>query len=220
MTPNDGRDVTHPLHTLFDAVIRGVFPPADGTTNVLPRPAGAIGAILSFTAHHIVAADIDPAWVETRCPRYDLQAPLAPKFVLEMAARLGTQPSASRLVLCAPGSQGEPDLRLVRLDLDPVLPRVARAQRYRTDIRVYATPDRSGMLTLGRGLAGRWEAGFEVVPQSRGHGLGAALATASLYLVGPDQGVFMQVAIGNVASLRSVLRAGFSPIGSEILFQP
>jgi GNAT superfamily N-acetyltransferase len=74
------------------------------------------------------------------------------------------------------------------------------------------------VLVIGRGLAGRWEAAFEVAPEARGQGLGRALAAAALHLIEPGQPLFVQVAVGNVASLRAVLAAGFTPVGAEVLF--
>ena len=64
------------------------------------------------------------------------------------------------------------------------------------------------------------EAGFEVIAERRGEGLGRLLAGAARHLVPSESGIFMQVAAGNAASLRAVLAAGFVPVGAEILFNP
>jgi hypothetical protein len=53
----------HPLAALFAGVAQGIYPPVDGVTEAAPRAAGALAAVLSFTGHSIVAADVDPAWV-------------------------------------------------------------------------------------------------------------------------------------------------------------
>jgi hypothetical protein len=87
----------------------------------------------------------------------------------------------------------------------------------RTDVSVYQTEDGAGILTLGRGLAGRWEAGFEVTEEARNRGLGRGLAAAARHLIPPDEYLFLQVSPGNAASLRAVLAAGFIPLGSELL---
>jgi hypothetical protein len=55
-------------------------------------------------------------------------------------------------------------------DLDHA--RVARANRHRTDVRVWTC--RGGLVLLGRGLAGRWEVAVEVDEANRGQGLGRA----------------------------------------------
>jgi hypothetical protein len=99
-----------------------------------------------------------------------------------------------------------------------VHPRVIRAQHYRTGVRVYETTDGQGLLTLGRGLAGRWEAGFEVSMRSRNRGLGRALVGASRYLIQPGEGLFMQTAIGNIASMRAIVAGACAPIGAEIVY--
>jgi GNAT superfamily N-acetyltransferase len=73
---------------------------------------------------------------------------------------------------------------------------------------------------LGRGVAGRREASFEVAAGSRGRGLGRLLAESALTVVPPGTAVFVQVAPGNAASLRTVLAAGYRPIGGEVLLPP
>ena len=95
--------------------------------------------------------------------------------------------------------------------------RVQRAHRYRDDVRAWQTGDGAGCLTLGRGLAGRWEVSFEVEPPARGRGLGRALAAAALGLLPPGTPVFAQVAPGNSVSLRATLAAGYVPVGAEVL---
>ena len=108
------------------------------------------------------------------------------------------------------------DLGLVPAELDH--PRVERALLHRSGVRVWGTPDGAGLLTLGRGVAGRWEVSLEVDPACRGRGLGTALARAARSLVnGP---LWAQVAPANVASLRAFLAAGYRPVGAEVLFGP
>jgi GNAT superfamily N-acetyltransferase len=167
----------------------------------------------------VIAADVDAEWIARQCPPGDLLAPVSPGFVVRLARKLKAAPSSTRLVLCAAGEEGEPKLFLARVRPDSAHPRIARAHRYRTDVRVYRTADGQGLLTLGRGLAGRWEAGIEVDEAHRNRGLGRALAAASRHLVEPGAPLFMQVAIGNIASLRSILAAGFDPVGTEVLFR-
>jgi GNAT superfamily N-acetyltransferase len=94
---------------------------------------------------------------------------------------------------------------------------VRRAHRYRDDVRAWQTSDGAGWLTLGRGLAGRWEVSFEVEPYARGQGLGRALAAAALGLLPAGTAVFAQVAPGNSVSLRATLAAGYTPVCGEVL---
>jgi L-amino acid N-acyltransferase YncA len=74
------------------------------------------------------------------------------------------------------------------------------------------------VLILGRGLAGRLEASFEVEPAQRSRGLGRALALAARSMVPEGEPLFAQVTPGNAGSLRAVLAAGFRPIGGEAQF--
>jgi GNAT superfamily N-acetyltransferase len=97
---------------------------------------------------------------------------------------------------------------------------VRRALEHRADVRVWSTPDGAGVLILGRGVAGRWEASTEVDPAGRGRGLGTALATAAPALVPDGAPLWAQVATANTASLRAFLAAGYRPVCAEVLFGP
>ena len=92
---------------------------------------------------------------------------------------------------------------------------MARAERYRVDVRAYQVP--GGLLVLGRGLAGRWEVAVEVDPAYRGRGLGRRLAAAAPGLVPPGEPLWAQVAPANVASVRAFLAAGYRVVGAEVL---
>ena len=48
----------HPVGDLLRGVALGSAPPVDGLVEVLPRPAGVRAAVLGFTGHHVVAADV------------------------------------------------------------------------------------------------------------------------------------------------------------------
>ena len=54
------------LRLLEDAAL-GSPPPADGVVEVWPAPEGPVDAVLAFTAHHVVAADIEPTWWRRGC---------------------------------------------------------------------------------------------------------------------------------------------------------
>jgi len=194
-------------------------PPSDGEVEVVPQPPGPVAGVLAFDGHHVVAADVDEAWVHDRLPAGDLSAPLHPSFLGDLAARLDRPWDNLDAVFAGTGEPGDVVLPLERIDVDLDHPRVARTHAYRSDSTVYELPDGHGLLILGRGLSGRWEAAFEVAASARGRGLGRGLVRASLRLVPEGEPVFVQVAPGNVSSLRAVLAAGgFRPIGAEVLY--
>jgi GNAT superfamily N-acetyltransferase len=181
---------------------------------VLPAPLGARAVVVGGSAWHVVAADVDPDWVAAEVADDPIAAPLNARFLSALADRIGHEPGALDNVLVAP--PGRSDLALVPADLDH--PRVARALLHRTDVRVWSTPDGAGLLTLGRGVAGRWEVSLEVDPVCRGRGLGTSLAQAARALT--TEPLWAQVAPANVASLRAFLAAGYRPVGAEVLFGP
>jgi hypothetical protein len=215
--------VTGPVADLLARAARGQPPPEDGRTEVLPEPPGRLAAVLAFTGHHVVAADVDPGWVRGRLPADSLSAPVSAEFVGALAGRLGRAAGSLDVVLAAPGLGTAPALDLRPLDPERAggHPRLARARRYRTDLRAAQTRDGAGLVVVGRGLAGRWEIAFEVAAPARGAGLGRALVRAGRHLVPAGAPAFVQVAPGNAASLRAVLGAGgFTPLGAEILLAP
>lgn len=192
----------------------GVLPAADGTVEVVLSPSPRAAAVVGFTAHFVVAADVDEAWVRERVPDGDLTAPMSPLFLHSLESHLGRHVSCIDMMCMAPPLTGPPPI-----DLEEVTssnhPRVQRAMRYRDDIRVWSAP--GGVLIIGRGLAGRWEAAVEVDDDARGRGVGRLLARAARHLTAADRPVWAQVTPGNAASVRAFLHAGFSPIGSEAL---
>lgn len=72
---------------------------------------------------------------------------------------------------------------------------------------------------MGRGLAGRMEAAYEVEASARGRGLGRALINAARLLAPLGEPVFVQVSPGNVWSMKALAgQPGWVPVGSEMLF--
>jgi GNAT superfamily N-acetyltransferase len=166
----------------------------------------------------VVAADVEPGWVHAQVADDPIAAPLGARFLAALADRVGAEPGVLDVVLVAPAAPVGSGLSLLPAEIDH--PRVARARAHRADVRVWATPDGSGLVTLGRGVAGRWEISLEVEPPARGRGLGAALASAAPSLVPDGARVWAQVAPANTASLRAFLAAGYRPAGAEVLFGP
>ncbi|WP_030694069.1 GNAT family N-acetyltransferase [Streptomyces globisporus] len=201
---------------LLAAAARGVFPPPDGSTTVVPQPGPRDAGVLAFTAHSVVFTDADPEWVRAALaatPADPLAASMNPGFLLALMARTGRHMNTIDLLTVADALPGPPPLELREID-DPGHPRVARALRFRDDVRVWAAD--GGVLVLGRGVAGRWEAAIEVDEEARHRGLGRALATAARHLT-PGGVVWAQQSPGNARSVRVFQAAGYRPVASEAL---
>ncbi len=209
---------SHRLVTLLSDAASGLFPPADGSVRVLGPPPGRADAVMAFTGHHVIAADVSPDEVQRRLPPGDLSAPMNALFLSWLAATLGTAPGMLDVVLAASGAGSARRTELVRRNDLTDHPRVARAARYREDLAVFSDQEERGVVILGRGLAHRWEVSVEVDPVHRGRGLGRSLAEAARRIVPADTFLFAQVSPGNAASLRAFLAAGFRPLGAEVLF--
>jgi GNAT superfamily N-acetyltransferase len=209
--------VTGPVAELLGQVAAGTFPPADGTVRVLPQPSARHAGVLGFTAHAVIVADVDPAWVAQHLPSGSRAAPLSTAFLSALAGRLGCRPPNVNLISVAAPLPGPPRLQLAPADGSDH-PRLARARRHRDQVRAWAAG--AGIVILGRGMAGRWEVAVEVDPGRRGMGLGRQLATAARHLVPPGVPVWAQVSPANAASLRAFLAAGYRPVGAEALLAP
>ena len=195
MPRGDGSHGDPLLETLL-AAAAGRFPPPDGSTSVLPSPPGPCDAVIGFTAHHIVAADLPVDEVLARLPTDDIGAAMDVRFLAWFGERLGSTPGLLDVVLAAqPLLDGSVQPSLVEIDA-PDHPRVDRAMRYRRGLRVFGDERRTAVITLGRGLAGRLEVSVEVDPGHRDAGLGRALAEAARTLVPADEPLFAQVSPG------------------------
>lgn len=208
------------LPELLREIEQSKWPIDDGSVTHLPAPSVRDAVVLGFTNHIVVAADVERTWLAEVLPPGDPSAAFNPPFLGALAARLGRRVNnIDVLTLASPisSSDGDDRPRLSEVDgLDH--PRVRRARRYREDMRIWTVA--GGVLTLGRGVGGRWEAAIEVEPAARGKGVGRALARAARRLVPDDRPVWAQVAPGNAASLRAFLAAGFAPVGEEALLVP
>jgi GNAT superfamily N-acetyltransferase len=202
----------HPLAALLEDAARGRFPDPDGRVELLPA-AGPAMAVVGFTAHYAIAADVPEAWLRGRLPEGDLLAPLSAPFLAELGRKIGRRDDGIDVVLAAAGLDGAPALTETGAAAHP---RAARAFARRDGVRVFEGD--GAVVTFGRGLAGRAEVSIEVDPHARGRGVARRALVEARKLVGPGGVVFAQVAPGNAASLRAFLRAGFEPIGSEALF--
>jgi hypothetical protein len=207
----------HALAALFDGVAAGRYPAPDGDVTILPQPSARDAGVVGLTGHVVVFTAADPGWVAGLLPPGDPAAPLRTAFLHALGERTGRPPRSVTLLSVAGPLPGPPPIALAP-ETDPAHPRIARALRYRDDVRAWRA--NGGVLLLGRGVAGRWEVAIEVDQGRRGCGLGRELATAARHLVPGGAPLWAQVAPANAASVRAFLAAGYTPVGAEALLTP
>ncbi len=207
----------HPLRVLLDDAAAGRFPAADGRVEVVPSPGGRADALVGFTGHFVLAADISPEEFAAHVPPGDLSVPMSPAALVWLEARLGSRSTTLDVLLGATGTGGGAPRGCTRST--GTTTRASRRRRGIAATCACSSPhDDAAVLVLGRGVCDRWDFGFEVAPEARGRGLGRRVVRAVRDLVPAGEPVFAQVAPGNVASLKAVAAAGFVPIGAEVLF--
>ncbi|WP_328750655.1 GNAT family N-acetyltransferase [Streptomyces sp. NBC_00285] len=205
--------MTKTLRDILDAAARGVFPPADGGTTVVPQMCDRDAGVLSFTAHSVVFTDEDPEWVHATLRGLDcdpLAATMNPVFLAAFIARTGRRSETVDAMLVGEPLPGEPPLALKEI-ADAGHPRIVYARRRRDEIRAWTTE--GGVLVTGRGIAGRLEVSVEIDEDTRHRGLGRALVTAARHLV--EEPLWAQVNPGNARSMRAFQAAGYRPVGAE-----
>jgi hypothetical protein len=205
------------LADLMRSIADGEVPAVDRELTVVTPPDNRSVGVLAFAGHNVVSVDIAGDWVRSWLPEDDLSAPTQPPFLTVLAAATGRVPDNLDLVLVAPatGRLGGAELTELTEFVEPLPRRLARALAQRIGVRAWRCP--GGLVTLGRGVAGRWEVSVEVDPALRGFGLGRGLFTAARGLLPVGEQLWAQVAPGNAASVRAALAAGFRPVGAEVL---
>lgn len=207
---------------LLHAAAEGRFPDVDGGWHQVPPWHPGLQAIVAFTGHAVLAlADDVPAATLVDLGVDGFGGAHDPRLVSALAGPGGWIDSLDA-VLAGRGrgaAEGRPAL-VPRPDLIDHH-RVRHALDVRSAARVfgYADPASESVAVLARGLGGLLELSFELDPQVRGTGQGITLIRDALQLVPAGDLVLASVAPGNAASLRSLLRAGFEPLGSVQLFR-
>jgi GNAT superfamily N-acetyltransferase len=206
----------HPLATILCDAAHGRFPRVDGSVDVVPSPGPPCDALVAFTGHFVLAADVDRHDIATRWPPGALTVPFSPASLVWLSDRIGLAPMTHDALLVTIGDGSGPPPWLHPTD-GATHPRVRDASRFRSITSVWTTDD-AGVVMVGHGVCHRWEVGFEVTPERRNRGLGRRLLAAARGLVPAGEPLWAQVAPGNAASMRSTLAAGFAPVGAEVLF--
>ncbi|MET9828417.1 GNAT family N-acetyltransferase [Streptomyces sp. NPDC006385] len=221
------------LRDILDAAARGVFPPEDGRTTLVPQPSHRDAGVIAFTAHAVVFTDEDPGWVYETLRGVDcdaLAAPMHPRFLAALMERTERTAETIDAVLVGSPLPGEPPLALRELPReasrdassemsgeaeDARRARIGYARGRRDDVRAWTTE--GAVLVMGRGVAGRLEVSVEVDANVRRRGLGRLLVTAARHLV--TEPLWAQVAPGNARSVRAFQAAGYRPVGAELLLR-
>ena len=209
--------MSHPLAAVLERAAVGQFPAADGATDVLPPDDDGASAIVAFTGHAYVLADVDPAEVAKR--QSDgagggFGGAMAPA-VQQLLAGDDREIGSIDVVLAAAGGLS-PARSLQRRPDHRDHPRVRRALSHRREVEIYGNDD--GLAVLGRGLVGRWELSVELFdPDVAPAAAGRRLIAAGLGLVPAGAWCWAQVAAGNTRSLRAFLACGFVPVCAEVL---
>jgi hypothetical protein len=210
---DDGPVIPHPLLSVLLRAAEGSPPPVDGAVEMVPELGSGRRCVLSFTGHAYLATSQSAAEFADLAPDGFGRA-LHPDVLLRLAAD-GREVGVLDATLVARGRGGHGPL-VERPDREDH-PRVRHARSLREDVRVYG--DERGLVILARGLAGRLELSIAVTAE-QGRGVGPGLLADGLALVPEGDLVFAAVSPGNVRSLRLFLRAGFQPIGSEVIVAP
>jgi hypothetical protein len=216
----------HPLAALIIKAAEGMFPPADGGWRRVPPWRPGLEAIVSFTGHAVLAVAPDiPSDRLAGLGVNGLGGAHDPRLISALAGPDGWIDCLDVLLAGrGTGNNAGPDGASTRLVDRPDLaahPRARFATEIRDRLRVLGYPDRrrSALAVISTGLAGLTELSFELEPERRGAAEGAPLIRAALSTVPAGELVVAAVAPGNAASLRALLTAEFSPLGSLQLFR-
>ena len=214
----------HPVHPIYSALTKAVdgdYPPIDGGLTFTPALAAPDGSstlevVVAFTGHAFLATSVDPAiLVAAGADGYGMASSPAVLALLGGTSKRAVF-GVTDATMFARGRAGDSaaSTLTLRTDLEDHH-RVRHARTVRHNVVVYA--DERGLVTLGRGLAGRLEMSVEAAPQGQGRGWGRSLINEALRLVPDDDLVFAAVAPGNARSIRAFLGLGFTIIGSETI---
>jgi hypothetical protein len=201
----------HPLLSVFLSAAEGEFPPVDGAVTYVSPLEDGLEAVASFSGHAFVASRLSESDFADLAPD-GYGTVLHPKVLLRMAGETG-HVGIIDATLVTRGTGGG-SLR-ERADLDDH-PRVRYARSIRQQVRVFG--DKSGLITLGKGLAGRTEMSIETFDD--GDRRGRELIDEAVALVPSGEALFAAVSPGHARSLRAFLSRGFVPIGSEVIVRP
>ena len=201
----------------MESAARGSFPPPEWGLEFVPAPPRLLGAVVAFTGHHVIAADVSAEEASTHLDIEDIAAPFNPAFLCWLGERLGARIGHIDATLACLGT-GAGDDWLQPVCEPPEGDRVRRARNERANVEYLEPPGGGAVVILGEGLAARRELSMEITDEShRNAGWGTRLVRAAVDRTPVNHALFASVAPGNTRSLRCLLRAGFRPIGAECI---
>jgi GNAT superfamily N-acetyltransferase len=202
------------------AAAKGDFPEGDFSTTHFGSPDSPADAVLAFFGHHVIASDVLPEFVKQWTDR-DPFALSDVRFLAALAEQIGTTPGIYDAAFAGLGEGRSPgEAEVIEVD-NSNHPRVVRAHMYRDPqtTRTFTDASHQSVLVMGRGLAGRLEAAYEVNESARGTGIGRRLIRAVRAIAPIHEPVFLQISPGNVWSMKALFAdPHWRPVGSEILF--
>jgi hypothetical protein len=211
-------------------VAEGQFPPADGGWQRVPPWRDGLEGVVSFTAHSVLA--VGPDVPDSRLAELGadgLGGADHPRLITALAGPAGWIDCLDML-LAAHGTAGMHGTAGAGTTGEELVDRADLAEHQRAQFAArirdrrrvlgYADRQRSALAILSTGLAGLTELSFELEPGRRGGGQAAALIRAALACVPQGELVVAAAAPGNIASVRALLTAGFTPVGSIQLWRP
>ena len=216
---------SHPLARLIQAAAEGQYPAPHGGWQRVPPWRDGVEAVVAFTGHAVLAVGTRVSDAELTKLDVDGFGGAHHPAVLAALAAGGWIDSLDGLLVGRGTAGTEPRGTGGALVPRPDLgghPRVGFARRLREDLQVLgrADPTDASVVVLGRGIADLTELSFELDLDRRGAGGGTALVRAGLAAVPAGETVVAACAPGNAASMRALLRAGMTPVGSIQLYTP
>ncbi len=201
---------------MLERVVAGEFPRVDGGITVVP-PDRTTGhhPVLCFTGHAVVSTTLDVEVVRS-LGADGYGGAHAPDVLRALAGSNGWIGVLDATLFALGTGAGS---TLTESDAYEGHHRVEYARSVRGDVRVLAND--LGLVTLGSGVGGRIDLGFELLSEAdRGSGHGRQLVAAALAMVPAGMPVWASSSPGNARSLRSLIGAGFTLVGSEVIIRP
>lgn len=207
------------LRAVLGAAACGVLPAADGDVELVSTPTGGCAAVIAFTGHTLIAAAAPQRWVREHlaaghAAEDDHHAAVSPHFLTGLASHLGAPPTGQSVLFGAPPVEQCTTDRIRGRDDHP-----AGWAEHRSGVRTVGFDGAlaSGTISVGQGLAGRWDTWLRL-DDTVADAAAPELLAAAMTLIPARTPLFTSVPVHAARSIRVALAAGFTPIAAEVLF--